>query len=298
VQFEVAELSQDLANHQSEMLAWAWDMETNVRVQRKKIIPHVRDSKERGQQTITDFREIGENLGNWAARQPRECIKDILPPWYLDEIRKAFTETRTQSLKNKPIEVVRADAIGTFDGINVSREQLERFLDRPSGRWSVHDIARLRVTFTAIENGEIRIEDEFPPESLKAADVTAAVVSANVADRLAAATVETPAEPDTGPVPVVKVAEVLAAVDVTMATDVITGWDTKQRLDVIAWAAAEREYLDAHADGQADVLVPDRPECLVPADHVCDICGAVGKHYQDIEPHPAFERTDGDDTTQ
>lgn len=283
VQFEVAELSQDLANHQSEMLAWAWDMETNVRVQRKKIVPHVRDSKEYGRKTITDFREIGEILGNWAARQLRECIKDILPPWYLDEIRTAFTETRTKALKDKPIEVVRANAIGQFDTMEVSREQLERFLDRPSGRWSVHDIARLRVTFEAIQNGEIRVEDHFPPESLKAADAEAVAPSGDVAERIAAVTVPTPvvAETEAGPVPVIQLAELLAMVGVTMATDVMQEWSTEQRVDVVDWARAEH----LHASDN-DVVVPDRPACLVPADYVCDVCGAVGMHYQDIEPHP------------
>lgn len=273
VQFEVAELSQDLANHQSEMLAWAWDMETNVRVQRKKIVPHVRDSNEYGRKTITDFREIGEILGNWAARQLRECIKDILPPWYLDEIRKAFTETRTQNLKGKPIEVVRTDAIGTFDKIDVSREQLERFLDRPSGRWSVHDIARLRVTFAAIENGEIRIEDEFPAESLKAADAADAAPSTDVAERLAAATVATP-------VTVEQLAEKLALAGMTMAETTLAEWTPEQRAEVAAWVSAENlQAMDIA------VVVPDRPACLVPADYVCDVCGAVGKHYQDMD-HP------------
>lgn len=309
MQFAVVELRQDLANNESEMLAWAWDMEANNIVKRTKIVPHVRDytdkqTGEKKRKIITDFREIGEILGNWAARQLRECIKDVLPPWYVEAMRDGFNETLAKGLSEKPIEVARAETVQSWEKQGVTREQLETNLGRPVGKWTIHDLVTLRVKWTAIGRGDLRVEEEFPPESLKAADVDATGVDPALAAAIASATVtppapepepDQPAEPDTGPVPVVKVAEVLASVGITMSTDVMTGWDTGQRLDVIAWAAAEREFLDAQADGdQSDVLVPDRPECLVPADYVCDVCGAVGLHYQDIEPHPPIEIGTGD----
>jgi hypothetical protein len=199
MQYAVIELSQDLGAGVSEMLAWAWDMEANNYVRRIKVVPHVRDTKKDGRKRITDFREIGEILGNWAARQLRTCIVDVLPPWYVDEVKKGFEETETRGLKDKPIEVIRANAIRTYgDDFQVSREQLETFLDRNTNKWSLHDVARLRSLHGALKRGEQRVDDVFEPETLKPEDVDQAPVDPNTAATIQAMTVKAPAPAPAG----------------------------------------------------------------------------------------------------
>lgn len=204
MQFAVVELRQDLANNESEMLAWAWDMEANNIVKRTKIVPHVRDYKdkktgEKKRKVITDFREIGEVLGNWAARQLRECIKDVLPPWYVEAMRDGFNETLAKGLSEQPIEVARAEAVMSWEDQGVTREQLETNLGRSVNKWTIHDLVSLRVKWTAIGRGELRVEDEFPPPSLKVHDVPAAVPDAATAAALTASVV-TPPRPPAEPV--------------------------------------------------------------------------------------------------
>lgn len=288
MQFAVVELRQDLAKNESEMLAWAWDMEANNIVKRTKIVPHVRDytdkkSGEKKRKIITDFREIGEILGNWAARQLRECIKDVLPPWYVEAMRDGFNETLAKGLSEKPIEVARAETLASWEKQGVTREQLETNLARSVNKWTIHDLVSLRVKWTAIGRGDLRLEDEFPPESLKAGDVDAAVVDAAVASavtpvRPAAAE---PSESDEWPDQAL--VDLLGLISFTVTEEHMAAWTPEQRAQVGQWAGA----VHLNASDNDDVVVPDRPVFLVPAEYHCDVCGADGLHFQDACPDAA-----------
>jgi hypothetical protein len=160
VQYGLVEMRRDDEYGQSEMQAFAWDVQTNSRNSSTFIVPHRRDTRS-GPQKVTDMRDIYELNTNNGARRVREAIFAILPPWFVEEAK----ELCNQTLKNgggKPLAQRIADAIKAFEGIGVTADRIEAKLDRPSGKWTEHDVAQLIVAFKSIQRGEITAEDEFP----------------------------------------------------------------------------------------------------------------------------------------
>lgn len=73
INFGVKELARNDDTHESEMIAFAWDVETNTRSEASFIVPHKRDTK-KGAVLLDDMRSIYENNANNAARRLREMI--------------------------------------------------------------------------------------------------------------------------------------------------------------------------------------------------------------------------------
>ena len=62
----------------SEMMAYAWDLETNTRVTKIFSVEHKRDTK-KGSYQLTDSRDIYELTANFGARRMRACIHGVIP---------------------------------------------------------------------------------------------------------------------------------------------------------------------------------------------------------------------------
>lgn len=169
IQHGLVELSRDPVAMQSEMSAWAWDVQANVRVSNTFIVPHKRD-KRGGAEPIVDLRDIYENNTNLGARRVRECIFAVLPPWLVDEAKELCVKTLADG-GGKPLAHRIADAIKAFEGIGIIGDQLESKLERPSDKWTELDVAHLGVTFKSIQRGEVTKEEEFPPQRVTAAEV-------------------------------------------------------------------------------------------------------------------------------
>lgn len=166
IQYSMTELRQDRERHESEVLTWAWDMQANNRVERKFIVPHVRDTK-KGSRTLTDVRDVYELLANNGARRLRECIKDVLPPWYVEKAKELLWHTLASDGGEKPLPERRAMAATVFrEEHNVTLDQLERRLERSSGDWTPLDLAKLRVIHTSLQQGLVTKAEEFPPERI------------------------------------------------------------------------------------------------------------------------------------
>lgn len=158
--YGIVELRRDDDYGQSEMLAFAWDLQTNARSSNTFIVPHLRD-KRSGPERLVDARDIYENNANMGARRLREAIYSILPPWFVEEARDLCGATLRKG-DGREIEDRIAGAIRAFEAIGVTAGRLEQKLGRPSDRWTVHDIAQLLVTHRSIERGEVAIDEEFP----------------------------------------------------------------------------------------------------------------------------------------
>lgn len=170
VQYGIAELLRDDEHGQSEMLAFAWDVQTNTRNSSTFIVPHKRD-KRGGPERLVDMRDIYENNANQGARRVREAIYAILPPWFTEEAQQICRET----LKNgggRPLAQRIDDAIGGFKKVGVSVAQLEEKLGQPASGWDAQDVAQLGVIFRSIERREVSIEDEFAPAPVTTAEIT------------------------------------------------------------------------------------------------------------------------------
>ena len=153
----------------SEMVAFAWDLESNTRVSNSFLVPHIRTAK--GKRVLLfDPRDLYESNANVGARRLREAIFAVLPPLFVDEAidiaRTTLVEGGGRSLAQRV-----ADAIDAFDGLGVDTPRLEAKLGRPPSAWTAHDVAELSIVYTSLKRGEITRDEEFPDRRITAADL-------------------------------------------------------------------------------------------------------------------------------
>jgi len=198
VQYGIAELRRDDARGESEMVAFAWDVQMNTRSSNTFVVKHGRDTTKDGIKPLLNLRDIYENNANMGARRLREQIFAILPTWFTEEAKDLCTAT----LRNgggKPLAQRIADAIKVFDALGVSADQLEQKQGRAPDKWTEHDVAALGVAYKSIQRGEITIDEEFPTQRVTAAEIGAQAAqpqpAAETPAQDAAATLD-PDEPD------------------------------------------------------------------------------------------------------
>jgi hypothetical protein len=148
---------------QSEMQAYAWDLETNARVATGFIVPHKRDTK-RGVKTLTDMRDIYENNANNGARRVRENIFSVLPLWFTDEAQELCAKTNEEG-GGLPLPQRVANMLTHWAAIGITDKQLEERLEKPSSRWTGQDIAQLGTLYTSLQRGEVNRDTEFPAQT-------------------------------------------------------------------------------------------------------------------------------------
>jgi hypothetical protein len=180
IDYGLVELRRDDAYGQSEMMAFAWDLQHNTRNSSSFIVPHTRGKKD---QPLVEARDIYENNANNGARRVREAIFAVLPRWFIDEA----VEICTKTLENGggiPLATRITNAVEKFADMRISVDQLETKVGLPTGRWTAVDLAQLTVIFGSLTRGEVRAEDEFPPRRVTAEEITAAVPAGPAAEEL------------------------------------------------------------------------------------------------------------------
>ena len=171
LQYGIDEMRRDDVAGESEMLAWAWDVQSNTRVKNSFIVPHKRDTK-KGVKALTDMRDIYENNTNAASRRMRECIFAVLPPWFIEQAKERCRETIANG-GGKPLVDRISDTIKAFAGLRqpVTQRQLEDKIGAPASEWTADELVVLQVIGKSLKNGEVTRDDEFPPATVKGADL-------------------------------------------------------------------------------------------------------------------------------
>jgi len=175
IQYGITELRRDDEHGQSEMMAFAWDLETNTRSATTFIVQHVRDTTKDGPKQLTEQRDIYENNANNGARRLREMIFAILPGWYTEDAVAACYATLAGDSSDGATAAERAaNAVARFAAAGVRQAQLENKLGAPMARWSPSDLAQLTVIWRSAERGETTLEAEFgaAAPAVTAADIT------------------------------------------------------------------------------------------------------------------------------
>lgn len=158
----VRELDRDDARGRSEMLAFGWDLETNLRADVTFIVPHMRDKKG-GAVPLTDLRDVYENNANNAARRLREMIFACLPVWYREEGIALCRATLEKGESDEPLPMRISKMLAAYAGIGISRERVEARLGGNVDAMTVVDLASYGILFRSIKNGEANKDEEFPP---------------------------------------------------------------------------------------------------------------------------------------
>jgi hypothetical protein len=167
------ELRRDDAAGESEMQAWAWDLESNERASTTFVVPHVRFTKSSGRKPLEDPRDVYENNTNNGARRLREMIFSVLPDWYREQAKEVANYTLENGQGDQPRSQRIADTIAYFEGLGVTVDQLEENrAGRASEKWTNLDLAQLRIIFESIKRGEATIDEEFPEQRVTVAEIT------------------------------------------------------------------------------------------------------------------------------
>jgi hypothetical protein len=189
----INEMRRDDEHGQSELQAWAWDVETNARSSTTVVIPH------RSYMTgkpLDALRDIYENNANQGARREREMILGLLPTWFVEEAIQVCKETVERG-DGTPLTDRQERAQKAMASVGVSRERVERRLGRQMAQWTPRDLADLTVLYNSIRIGELRAEDEFPTPTIAAEDITGAPPAQAVKPSPQASASERVAKPDT-----------------------------------------------------------------------------------------------------
>jgi hypothetical protein len=166
----VHELHRDDARGMSEIRAYAWDQQTNVRSSRTFQVPHAKMAGG-SRKVLTDLGDVYLNNQNVGARALRECIWATLPRDYVDRAQEVCRET-LQKGDGKPLVERVAQMVDAFGKIGVTPARLATRIGRPRGQWTSVDIADMQIVIRSIARGETTADVEFPPERVTAAEIT------------------------------------------------------------------------------------------------------------------------------
>jgi hypothetical protein len=156
---------------ESEMMVWAWDVQTNARSQHTFIVKHARDRKDRVtrknvRDPLIELRDIYENNANHGARRLREAIMAILPTWFVEEAKDTCWATLKKG-DGKPLPLRISKAVEYFDQVHgVSIKRLETKVGRARSEWSEFDVAQLMVTAKTLDRRETTLDEAFPEENV------------------------------------------------------------------------------------------------------------------------------------
>lgn len=160
ISYGVKELSQDSVTHTSEVLAYAWDLETNVRAERIFKVPHIRYSKEKGNTLLTDPRDIYEKIANDGARRKRAVLLEILPSDivedFLNECEKTLIGSNTKPLKERIQEMLKL-----FEELGVTQNMIEKRIGTKCDNFIPKNIVDLGGVYNSIKNNFAPINQYF-----------------------------------------------------------------------------------------------------------------------------------------
>lgn len=156
--FGIIELEQK--NGESQVMAYAWDLETNTRQTKIFNVPHIRGTK-KGNIPLTDPRDIYELVANQGARRVRACILGVIPGDVIDSAIDECKKTLVGENKEPLIDRVRKGIKLFEDNFSVTLEMLEKYIGCKSEAFSEHDMIRLNNVYKSLRDGMAKREDYF-----------------------------------------------------------------------------------------------------------------------------------------
>lgn len=168
IDFGIIELEQK--NGESQVMSYAWDLETNTRQSKIFTVPHVRQTK-KGAHPLTDPRDIYEMVANQGARRLRACILGVIPGDVVDMAMKQC-ELTLKSNKAPLDERIKTMTDAFQNDFGVSAEALRSYIGKNVEAFSEADVIRLGKVYRSLKDGVIG-SDYFmdklrtPPEDLQ-----------------------------------------------------------------------------------------------------------------------------------
>lgn len=146
---------------ESQVMAYAWDLETNTRQTKIFSVPHIRSTK-KGNVALTDPRDIYELVANQGARRVRACILGVIPGDVIDSALAQCNKTLLNDSGNIPlVDLIRQVAATFQDEYGVTVQMLEKFIGCKCESFSMNDLIRLKRVYKSLKDGMAKREDYF-----------------------------------------------------------------------------------------------------------------------------------------
>ena len=163
--FGVIELSQE--NGESQVMSYAWDLETNTRQDKIFTVKHERKKNDwsTGKAVemltkLTDPRDIYEMCANQGARRLRACILGVIPGDVIDEALEECEKTLKGS-NDTPLKDRLTKLLSAFEKFAVTKEMIEGKLGHNLAATSEQEFISLRKIHRALKDEMGTREDYF-----------------------------------------------------------------------------------------------------------------------------------------
>jgi hypothetical protein len=148
LEFGIRELAQ--YDEETEVEAYCWDIQTNVRSKQTFRVKHERFTRS-GTTKLVDPRDIYENNANLGARRLRQRILAIIPP---DLVTAALLKCRETLVGGKTVPQDRlATMIKKFDAMGIKRKHIEARLMHKVESVNIEEYADICAIYKSIEDG-------------------------------------------------------------------------------------------------------------------------------------------------
>jgi len=158
IQFGIRELEQ--RNGESTMQAYAWDLETNTKQEKKFQVSHIRHTK-KGRYSLDDPRDIYELTANQGARRLRACILGIIPGDVIEAAVQQCEQTLKASADTSP-EAIKKILIA-FEKFKVNKAQIEQRIQCRIEAIRPAQVIQLKKIYASLRDHMSEIKDWFEP---------------------------------------------------------------------------------------------------------------------------------------
>ena len=139
-------------NGESQVMAYAWDLETNTRQSKVFSVPHRRETK-KGSYPLTDSRDIYELVANQASRRVRSCILAVIPNDVVEAAVAQCEVTLKSSAAGKAIEDRIAEMVERFAEYGVTTDQLRAYMGKNVEAFNESDVIKLGKVYRSLKDG-------------------------------------------------------------------------------------------------------------------------------------------------
>jgi len=171
--FGIRELSQ--SHGESEVEAFAWDLETNVKQTKTFTVKHKRYSRQKGNVELSDPRDIYEHTANQGARRMRSCILGVIPGDIVEAAQQKCRATVQIGITAKPlIDQVRA-TLKNLDNLGITKDLVEKRLGHKTDMINADELIELNKIKQSIQDNMTSREEWFDikgEQQQKASDLT------------------------------------------------------------------------------------------------------------------------------
>lgn len=140
--------------------AYAWDMETNLRIPKGFEVVHKRDTKQ-GSKILTDERDIYELEANMGSRRVRACILGIIPVDFVEDALEVAKKTLSGKGVHESVDQRIKKVVMAFKALGVTPDMLQKRLGHALEVTSPDEFVELQGIYNALKDKTAKREDFF-----------------------------------------------------------------------------------------------------------------------------------------